>query len=106
MLYMARQTATGNEPAAIARFDELALRKDVVQVYRFMTVIWAVVLFAKSVVSMGLALSLSTEHFLILSPLVNYSSDVLLILWSFRYGHAQLGHHYAEQGGSYAQDVY
>lgn len=103
MLYIARQVATGNESAAIARFDQLALRDDVFQVYRFMTAIWAVVLFAKSVVSFAMALFLSTDHYLILSPLVTYGSDVLLILWSFRYGNARLGHHYTAPGGTYAE---
>lgn len=56
MLYIARQVATGNEPAAIVRFDQHALRDDVLQVYRFMTMVWAVVLFAKSSVSIVLVL--------------------------------------------------
>jgi hypothetical protein len=102
MLYIARQVATGNESAAVARFDQLALRDDVLQVYRFMTMIWAVVLFAKSIVSIAMVLSLSTDRYLIMSPLATYGSDVLLILWSFRYGNARLGHHYATPGGTYA----
>lgn len=104
MLYISRQVATGNEPAAIARFDQLAIREDVLQVYRFMTVIWAMVLFAKSIVSIAMALSFSTKRYLILSPLVNYGSDVLLIFWSFRFGYARLGHHSATPGGTYAAD--
>jgi hypothetical protein len=93
MLYVARQFVTGNEPSGKSRFDQMAGRSDTKRVYRTMTLVWALTLIAKSVVSVAIALIFSTRWYLILSPLFTYSSDVLLIWWSFHYGYSKLGHH-------------
>ena len=93
MLYVARQFVTGNEPSGKARFDQMAKQSDAKRVYRAMTLVWALTLTAKSVVSVGIALVFSTKQYLILSPLFAYSSDVALIWWSFRYGYSKLGHY-------------
>src|ERR1700678_148396 len=93
MLYVARQFVTGNEPSGKLRFDQMAARSDAKRVYRTMTLVWALALFAKSVVSVVIALSCSTRLYLILSPLSAYGSDVLLIWWSFHYGYSRLGHY-------------
>jgi hypothetical protein len=55
--------------------------------------VWALALFAKSTASFVMALTLTTDHFLLLSPVINYGTDVLLVLWSFRYGYSNLGHY-------------
>jgi hypothetical protein len=93
MLYVARQFVTGNEPSGKSRFDQMARRSDAKRVYRNMTLVWALTLMAKSVVSVVIALLCSTRQYLILSPLFAYSSDVLLIWWSFHYGYSKLGHY-------------
>ena len=93
MLYVARQFVTGNEASGKARFDQMAARSDARSVYRTMTLIWSLVLFAKSVMSVVIALTCSTRLYLILSPVSAYGSDVLLIWWSFRYGYSKLGHY-------------
>jgi hypothetical protein len=93
MLYVARQFVTGNEAAGKERFDRMAARPDAKSTYRTMTLVWAAVLFAKSVVSVVIALTFSTKQYLILSPLWAYSSDVGLIWWSFHYGYSKLGHY-------------
>lgn len=93
MLYVARQFVTGNEAAGKERFDRMAARPDAKSTYQTMTLIWAAVLFTKSVVSVVIALTFSTRQYLILSPLWAYGSDVLLIWWSFHYGYAKLGHY-------------
>lgn len=93
MLYVARQFVTGNEPSGKARFDQMAARSDAKRVYRTMTLIWSAVLFAKSAMSVVIALTFSTKQYLVLSPVFAYGSDVLLIWWSFRYGYSKLGHY-------------
>ena len=55
MLYVARQFITGNEASGKARFDQMAARSDAKRVYRTMTLIWSLVLFAKSVMSVDRA---------------------------------------------------
>jgi hypothetical protein len=93
MLYVARQFVTGNEVSGKARFDQMAAGSDAKCVYRTMTLVWALTLIAKSVVSVVIALTCSTKQYLILSPLFTYSSDALLIWWSFHYGYSKLGHY-------------
>lgn len=93
MLYVARQSVTGNEAAGKARFDQMAARPDAKHVYRTMTLIWSLVLFAKSVMSVVIALTCSTRLYLILSPVSAYGSTALLIWWSFHYGYSKLGHY-------------
>ena len=93
MLYVARQFVTGNEPSGKARFDQMAARLDARRVYRTMTLIWSLVLFAKSVMSVVIALTCSARQYLVLSPVFAYASDVLLVWWSFRYGYSKLGHY-------------
>lgn len=93
MLYISRQFVTGNKPTALLQFDQMASRKDAIHVYRVMTLVWALALFAKSTASFAIALTVTTDHFLLLSPLVNYGTDVLLVVWSFRYGYSHLGHY-------------
>ena len=51
------QFVTGNEAFGKARFDQMAARSDAKRVYRTMTLIWSVVLFAKSVMSVVIALT-------------------------------------------------
>jgi hypothetical protein len=96
MLYVARQFVTGNEASGKARFDQMAAQSDARRVYRTMTLAWALILMAKSVVSVVIALICSPRQYLILSPLFAYSSDALLIWWSFRYGYSKLGHYAAD----------
>jgi hypothetical protein len=93
MLYVARQFVTGNEPSGKSRFDQMAGQSDAQRVYRTMTLVWALTLIAKSVVTVLIALTFSTRQYLILSPLFTYGSDVLLIWWSFHFGYSELGHY-------------
>jgi hypothetical protein len=93
MFYIARQFVTGNEASIKARFDHMVARSDAKRVYRTMTLIWSLVLIAKSAMSVLIALTCSTRQYLIFSPAFTYGSDVLLIWWSFHYGYSKLGHH-------------
>ncbi|HEY2459924.1 MAG TPA: VC0807 family protein [Candidatus Acidoferrum sp.] len=96
MLYVARQFVTGNDAAHRSRFDQIAMRPDAKRVYRIMTLVWAIVLFAKSAVTVILALSLTVTQYLVLSPVFTYGTDIFLVWWSVRYGYSKLGH-YANQ---------
>ena len=96
MLYIARQFVTGNSAAGKALFDQMAAQSDAKRVYRTMTLVWALVLCAKSAASVVIALTSSTRLYLILSPAFTYGSDALLIWWSFAYGYSKLGHYVPE----------
>ena len=93
MLYVARQFVTGNEASGRARFDQMVAQPDAKRTYRMMTLVWSVVLFAKSAVSVVIALTCSPGQYLVLSPVFAYGSDVLLVWWSFHYGYSKLGHY-------------
>jgi len=95
MVYIARQFVASGDDVHRARFDRVANHPDGKSVYRTMTLVWAIVLFAKTFVSVLLALSLNTAQFLMYSSLVNYSSDGLLVWWSIRYGYTRLGRYVA-----------
>jgi hypothetical protein len=90
VLYMARQFATGNDPASADSFDRLALKPLNLQVYRLMTWVWTAGLLIKSAGGVYLAVTLETKTYLIASPLWDLLSDALLVSWSLLYGKARL----------------
>ena len=91
VLYMARQFATGNDPASAGDFDRAARDPQNLKTYRWMTWIWAAGLTVKSAGSVYLALTFVTKDFLIASPLWDLFSDAALVGWSILYGRAKLG---------------
>jgi hypothetical protein len=47
-------------------------------------------MFAKSAGSVLLALIVPAQNYLLLSPILTYSSDALLVWWSVNYGYRKL----------------
>ena len=81
MLYVARQFITGNEASGKARFDQMAARSDAKRVYRTMTLIWSLVLFAKSVMSVVIALTFIGLPFVVrtLQPAIQELDEPLIL---------------------------
>jgi len=90
VLYIARQFLTGNDQKARKRFDQIVAQPDPVRTYRTMTWVWAAALFGKSAGSVVLALTLSAQNYLVISPIWTYGSDALLVWWSMSYGYRKL----------------
>ena len=90
VLYMARQFATGNDPASAADFDRASVEPQNLKTYRLMTWAWTAGLLIKSAGSVYLALTFVTKDFLIASPLWDIISDASLVSWSILYGRAKL----------------
>jgi hypothetical protein len=96
VLYIARQFVTGNDSQARERFDLIVNQPDARKVYRNMTWVWAVAMFAKSAGSVLLALIVPAQNYLVFSPIWTYGSDALLVWWSVNYGYRKL-RHYADE---------
>lgn len=72
MFFLARSFATGNDREAMAEFDEIWELPGVPRRFRFVTAMWGVVLVAEAVFRTVLALTVSTERFLAISPVVGW----------------------------------
>ncbi|MDO6415032.1 VC0807 family protein [Sphingomonas sp. BIUV-7] len=90
LFYMARQLATGNDPAQRAAFDNEAAKPHVRATYRELTIGWVVGLTVKSAINLVFASYLSTREFLMISPLWDLASDAILVTVSLLYGKARL----------------
>jgi len=90
VFYMARQFATGNDPAAGPAFDAAAAAPAALRVYRTMTVVWALALLVKSAGSVLLALHFVARDYLVASPIWDLASDSALVSWTILYGRARL----------------
>jgi hypothetical protein len=96
VLSIARQFLTGNDPQARLRFDSVVTQPGARRVYRTLTSGWSVALFAKSTVSVMLAMTLRTQNYLIVSRIWDCVSDALLVWWSVNYGYRRLRHYLGE----------
>jgi len=90
VLFMARQLATGNDPGAAEGFDAQARQAEVLGVYRMLTWAWGLAFVVKSAGSLYLAISVSTQQYLALSPSWDLISDSALVSFSILYGRAKL----------------
>lgn len=72
MFYLGRSFATGGDAARRADFDELWHLPGVANRFRFVTAVWGVSLVAEAVVRTALAIAVSTETFLLVSPVLNW----------------------------------
>jgi hypothetical protein len=88
--YMARQLATGNDPAKKAAFDAAADLPAAIRVYRAMTAVWAAALAVKAIGAFFLGAYLTTRGYLICLPIWDLVSDSCLVTWSLLYGRSRL----------------
>jgi len=91
VFHMARQLATGNDPARRVTFDLAAARPDAARVYRVLTRGWILALLIKAAGGYYLGAHFVTKDYLIASPLWDLCSDSVLVTWSLLYGRARLG---------------
>jgi hypothetical protein len=73
MFYMGRAFATGGDPQRVAEFNEVWELPTVPRRFRMVTAVWGVGLVAEAVFRLVLALSISTQSFLVISQIVNWT---------------------------------
>ncbi len=80
MYYLGRSFATGDDPAKVREFDTIWELPGVPRRFQFVTAVWGVALVAEAVARTGLALTLPTQTFLVLSPVLNWGV-IAALLW-------------------------
>ncbi len=90
LFYMARQLSSGNDPGMCRRFDIAAAQPSAMRTYRVLTWGWALALLIKAAGCCYLAAHLSTQDYLMFSPLWDLASDGVLVTWSILYGRSRL----------------
>jgi hypothetical protein len=73
MFYMGRSFSTGGDAAKVAEFNTVWGMPGVPRRFRTITAVWGVTLLAEAVVRTVLALAVSTQHFLEISPVLNWT---------------------------------
>ncbi len=84
ILYIARQFVTASGPERRARFD-LAVAQDRARTFSLVTIIWGGSLVVMSGVHIALAIRLSHDQFVLMSPILGVATDLVLLTWSIRY---------------------
>lgn len=72
MWYLARSFSTAGDPEKVAEFDGIWELPGVPARFRFITALWGVALVAEAIVRTVLAVTVSTERFLAISPVLNW----------------------------------
>lgn len=72
MWYLGRAFSTGGDAEKVAEFDTMWGLPGVPNRFRFITAVWGVALVAEAVVRTALAVGVSTERFLAISPVLNW----------------------------------
>lgn len=80
MYYLGRSFATGDDPAKVREFDTIWELPGVPRRFLFVTAVWGVTLVAEAVTRTALALTLPTETFLVVSPILNWGV-IGALLW-------------------------
>lgn len=87
MFYLSRQGATGGNPEAVARWNDLWATQPMFRhMLRVMTVVWGVGLIVEAAVRVVLALVAPAAVVLAVGQVMAYAVIALLLLWSFSYG--------------------
>lgn len=107
MFYLARHTASGNDPANVARFNSYWQRETFRRAMRVMSAVWGIGLLLEAVIRISLVNILSVAQFLAVSPFVTYGIIAILFIWTFRFGRVvnprgaeQTQHTLAEEQGA------
>ena len=88
MFYLGRSFATGDDPEQVAEFNTIWDLPGVPGRFRFVTTIWGVALLAEALVRTALALTLPTETFLVVTPILNWSVIGGLLWFTARFSRA------------------
>ena len=85
MYYLGRSFATGDDPAMVREFDTIWELPGVPRRFLFVTGVWGVTLVAEAVTRTALALTLPTQTFLVISPILNWGVIGALLWFSTWY---------------------
>ena len=85
MYYLARSFSTGGDEDRIQEFDDIWELPGVPGRFRIVTTVWAVALIGECGVRLWLAVSVSTQTFLDVSPILNWSVLGGLLVWTTRF---------------------
>lgn len=96
LFYVGRQFSTGNDPAALARFNGLWAHPEARRVFRIQTAVWAFGWLGEFGIRIVMVLTLSVPHVLLVSPFVFNGITVGLILWTLAYGRRQQQRYHRE----------
>ena len=80
MFYLGRSFATGDDPVKVREFDTIWELPGVPRRFLFVTAVWGVALVAEAVVRTVLALTVATQTFLVITPILNWSV-IGALLW-------------------------
>jgi hypothetical protein len=73
MFYLGRSFATGDDPEQVTEFDTIWELPGVPGRFRFVTAVWGVALLAEALLRTALALTIPTETFLVVTPILNWT---------------------------------
>jgi len=85
LFYVGRQFSTGNDPAAVAHFNQLWERAEARRVFRLLTAVWAFGWLGEFGLRIVMVLTLSVPQVLLLSPFVFNGITFGLIAWTLAY---------------------
>jgi hypothetical protein len=88
MFYLGRSFATGGDPDKQADFDQIWELPTVAYRFRVVTATWGVVLLTEAAVRIALALALSTQIYLVVAQVLNWSAIGGLMLFTVTYSRA------------------
>jgi hypothetical protein len=80
MYYLGRSFATGDDPAKVREFDTIWELPGVPRRFQSVTAVWGVALVTEAVARTALALTLPTQTFLVVSPVLNWGM-IAALLW-------------------------
>ena len=91
LFYLARQMQAAGDPAEAARMDarwdaEPAFRRSM----RLLSLVWGVGLVIEMTVRTIMVFDMAIDHFLLISPFVQYGMTGLLVLWTVAYGRRRM----------------
>jgi hypothetical protein len=89
MFYMGRAFATGGDPDKVAEFNTMWDQPGAPRRFRFVTAVWGLGLLGEAVLRTVLALTISTQRFLEIAPIVGWVTIGALLwfsTWSIRAG--------------------
>ncbi len=93
LFYIGRQFSTGNNPTAVARFNELWANPEARRVFRVLTAVWAFGWLTEFGLRVLMVLTLSVAQVLALSPFVFNGITFGLIAWTLAYVRRQQHRH-------------
>jgi hypothetical protein len=89
MFYMGRAFATGGDPDKVAEFNTMWDQPGAPRRFRFVTAVWGLGLLGEAVLRTVLALTISTQRFLEIAPIIGWVTIGALLwfsTWSIRAG--------------------